>query len=518
MDNNYDAETKLVFRKVKGRRLRWDYHNVAADYYSSLVLMATCVAPQYIEPSAELWETLPSSKELCTLPSGLPGVYDFDTGKPEKEATFLELSEWLRDGLIRITENLGADNIWYDELCRLCDAMIRVADDRGGMYRECSRSTEALGNMLQVLSRLYVMSGEQRYLNAAEEIGDALLLDPKTDTFRKMVQRRDSFRDHGCEMIPGLAELFVVECKRGGERAELYRKPLKTILDQILEASAHPETGLFCGDMDKDGNTVWLQPPDTWGYVLFAYDNFDRATGGTGYRTAIEKPIRWLLGNRKDFERLRQAKLWPQAAHRDTWSDSHESMIILANRLGVFDQQVFDWLDWMTLQSEHRRHVDKQYGPYLNAHDDGSTGRCLCTHMMACSRGVRHEPFQEGLRIGGMPLGKGLVLTLQSEAAYQGRLRFDGPRCVYPTGSLDWARLNEMPGWFVVQPAEEYIVSLEGDTEQTVLGRELIDGVSVTVEPGEVRVVRVGKVEAVSRRLGDPSELGNLNAVQAGCE
>jgi len=495
IDKNYDPETKLIFRKTGNRRLCWDYHNVAADYYSSLVHVSNHVAPEYIQPGANLHETLLSSKKLCTQPNGIPGLYYFDTGKVESEATYLALSEWLRDGLIRIVENLGTDNIWYEEMCRLCDAMIRVGQERGGLYHQCSGSTETLGNMLQTLSRLYVMSGEKRYLEAAEEIGDALLLDPKIDTFRKMVERRDSFRDHGCEMIPGLAELFVVECKLGSKRAVSYREPLMKVLDQILETSAHPETGLFCGDLDENGNTVWLQPPDTWGYVLFSYENFDRATGTDRYRKAIEKPIRWLLDNRKNFEENKRARLWPHAAHRDTWSDSHESMIILTNRLGIFDKQVFEWLDWMTLQSEHRKHLDKQYGPYLNAHDDGSTGRCLCTHMMACSQGVRHEPFQEGLRIGGMPFGEGLVLSLESAKPYQGKLRFERPRCVYPTGTLDWARLNEMPAWFVVEPEKKYIVTLNGSQEMVMLGRELIDGVPISVEPGIIRTVWVQQVE-----------------------
>ncbi len=495
IDNNYDPETKLIFRKVGKRRLRWDYHNVAADYYSSLVHISHHVAPEYIQPGAKLHQTLPSSRQICTQPNGIPGIYYFDTGKVESEASYLELSEWLRDGLIRIVENLGADNIWYEELCRLSDDMIRVGRERGGLYQQCSDNTETLGNMLQSLSRLYIMSGEKRYLDAAREIGDSLLLDPANDTFRKMVERRDSFRDHGCEMIPGLAELFVVECMLESERAKSYREPLMKVLDQILETSAHPKTGLFCGDLDKHGNTVWLQPPDTWGYVLFSYENFDRATGTDRYRKAIEKPIRWLLENRENFEECKKAKLWPQATHRDTWSDSHESMIILANRLEIFDRQVFDWLEWMTLQSEHRRHLDKKYGPYLNAHDDGSTGRCLCTQMMACSRGVRHAPFQEELRIGGMPFGDGLVLSLESAKPYRGKLRFDRPRCVYPTGTLDWARLNEMPQWFVVEPDKKYFVTPNTSQETVMLGKELIDGLPVSVEPGVVRTVWVRPVE-----------------------
>ncbi|MBN2295289.1 MAG: hypothetical protein JXM70_22855 [Pirellulales bacterium] len=499
LDKNYDSKTKLIYWRRGKNRPRWDYHDVAGDCYSSLVLMAYCVAPEYNQPGAKLHDTLVSTRKLCTLPNGLPGLYYFDTRKVEDEATYLAISEWLRDGLIRIAENLGTDNIWYEEMCRLSDAVIRESKQRGGMYQACSGKTEALGDMLQSLARLYVMSGEKRYLEAAEQMGDKLLLDPETDTFRKMVQRRYSFTDHGCEMLPGLTELFVVECKIKSKRAESYREPLKKILDQILRASAHPDTGLLCGDIDKKGNTVWRQPPHSWGYVFFAYENYDRATGSDRYRKAIEKPIRWLIENRKNFEQCRRDKLWPSITSRNCWDDSHESMVILTNRLGIFDQQVFEWLDWMTLQDNHRKQPDKPYGPYRNAHNDGGAGRCLCTHMMACSRGVRNVPFQEGVRLGGMPSGDGLVLSLQSEKTYKGKLCFDRPRCVYPSGTLDWARINEMPAWFVAEPDERYKVTVKGSWEKVISGKDLIDGISVVVEPGEIQTVLVQPIRGKSR-------------------
>ena len=44
------------------------------------------------------------------------------THQPGNVATFAHLSEWLRDGLIRIVEVMGTDNIWHQELIRLTDA------------------------------------------------------------------------------------------------------------------------------------------------------------------------------------------------------------------------------------------------------------------------------------------------------------------------------------------------------------------------------------------------------------
>jgi len=114
--------------------------------------------------------------------------------------------------------------------------------------------------------------------------------------------------------------------------------------------------------------------------------------------------------------------------------------------------EAFEWLDWATRQHIHRRHPDRKYGPYTGGHFDGSAGRTLCIHMMLCSQGVRALPFAEGLRLGAVQRGGELFLTFESEAAWEGRLLFDGPRTQHKGATLDWARINEMPQWFVVRP------------------------------------------------------------------
>ncbi len=335
---------------------------------------------------------------------------------------------------------------------------------------------------------MYIMSGNRRYLKAAERIGDALLLDPDSEVL-KTAQRR--FVDHGCETIPGLTELFAVECQLKTKRATAYRKPLTKLLDHVLQASARPETGLLCEPKQIDGKTVWQAPPHTWGYVFFAYENYDRATGSDRYLKALEKPIHWLLDNYPNYEQCKQAELWPKVTNRNCWDDSHESMVILTNRLGIFDQQVFDWLDWAILRDNQRRNDNNKYGPYRNAHNDGGAGRCLCTHMMVCSRGVRNLPFQDGVCVGAMPSGDRLVLTIESDKPYQGKLCFDRPRCAYPTGTLDWARVNEMPTWFVAQPDHKYTVTVDGSQPKTVSGKDLIDGLPITLEPDKTQTLCV---------------------------
>ena len=60
------------------------------------------------------------------------------------------------------------------------------------------------GEMLQTLSRVYWMTGDNKYLNWAIQIADLYLL--QTDFSETNYLK---LRDHGCEIIGGLSELFL---------------------------------------------------------------------------------------------------------------------------------------------------------------------------------------------------------------------------------------------------------------------------------------------------------------------
>lgn len=461
----------------------WNYHNEAADHYSSLVLIAHYVDPPLIAEGGALQRTLHASRTLCVTPSGIPATYDLRRGVPGKPAGYGALAEWLRDGLIRIAEILGTGNDWYAEMQRLVDAMIANAGGSEG-FPAAIPDAEVQGNMLQTLARLRVMSGDDRYLAAAEAIADQALLGAQP------LEAFLTFRDHGCELVPGLGELFVLECKLKRPKAEAYRAPLGRLLDGIRAEGAHPTSGLFCNSQRMpDGSRRWHQPPDTWGYVLFAYENYDRGTGEGRYRLTIERPLAWLVSNRKDFADLRTS-LWPRSTSSDDWSDSYESMIVLASRAGLMGG-AFEWLDWATLQHEHRRDLDPRYGPYTGGHFDGSTGRTLCMHMMLCSQGVRAVPFCEGLRVGAVAEGERLALCVACDKPWRGKLVFDGPRCDYGPLKLDWARINEMPQWFVARPGRSYRLRVDRQDEAKWNGAALIAGLPLEVGPDATRKILV---------------------------
>jgi len=492
IDLKQDPQTHLF-----SRDRQWDYHNEAADHYSSLVLVAFYVNPALNEKGGALHQTLMSSRQLCATPSGLPTLYDLKNQKPGPPATLKALTEWTRDGLIRIAEVMGTDNDWYRELERLTDAMLAEAARQGGVVREFGGDTENAGNMLQTLTRLYAMSGRQEYLRAAEELADHFLLDP--DRLASLLKIK--LLDHGCELVPGLGELFALEGQLKRPKAAQYEPPMRVLLDRFLQESVNSQTGLLCkSTRTSAGEMKWERPPDTWGYVHYTFENYDRATGGTRYRQAVEKPLRWLIENHSRSASLRES-LWPRMETGDDLSDSYESFIVLWNRAQHLPGG-FEWLDWAMHQEQGAGDrndfgrllpatLAKRYGPYRGHHFDGSVGRNLICHMLLCSQGVRCAPFVEGLRLGAVRDGERLFLTLQTDSEWHGKLLFDGPRTKHKAATVDWARINEMPQWFVAQPEKRYVLTLDTAAPITVSGRELIAGVKISATPGQLHRIRV---------------------------
>jgi hypothetical protein len=105
--------------------------------------------------------------------------------------------------------------------------------------------------------------------------------------------------------------------------------------------------------------------------------------------------------------------------------------------------------------------------------------------MMLCSQGVRHDPFQLDVSVGAVQRDGELLLSVQSDTPYRGTLRFDGPRTEFGGVEIDWARINEMPQWYVVRPEKAYVVTVGAGADQILRGRELIDGFPVDVVPGK---------------------------------
>ena len=113
--------------------------------------------------------------------------------------------------------------------------------------------------MLQVLSRIYWMTGEKKYLQWAIRLGDYYLLGnnhPTKDTTKLRL------RDHGCEIVSGLCELYATCNFAAPEKKKVYEKSIHQMLDRILET----------GDRADAGPTA---PPDGLTLMRVFYDARD---------------------------------------------------------------------------------------------------------------------------------------------------------------------------------------------------------------------------------------------------
>ncbi|MCK4982173.1 MAG: hypothetical protein KAS17_04565 [Victivallaceae bacterium] len=489
---------------------KWNYHNAAADNYSSLVFHAYFINPELNKPGGGLYKTLDSSIRLCGNEDGkLPYVYDVKTKNKTKRASTEEIAEWLRDGLIRVCEIMGTDNIWYREMIKLADTIIKMGETRGGIINLIENSkepTEAAGNLMQTFARLTILSGDVKYLKQAEKIADHYLLGDVIKNIGKV-----DFADHTCELVPGLSEVFIVEKKLKRSKFAQYHRPIRILLDRILEVGVNPQTGLWyrTADLSKNDSGKGICP-DTWGYVLFAFQNYDQATGENRYKQRIFSFMDWFINNKGNFDNLRN--IWPTfnrgSFSADDWSDSYESMIILSNLYDYKSEEVFDWLDWATIKSgKHRKNRTLNFGSGNGGHFDGSTGRTLCLHMMRCSQGVRTIPYIKGLGCGAVKKGQTLYIYLESQdSLWNGTLLFDPQRKIYHENKLDWARINSAPSWFTVHPESSYKVSINNKPPVTIKGKKLIKGLPVNIKSGKHIKLVVYEVE--NTNLVDISQLG----------
>ena len=99
-----------------------------------------------------------------------------------------------------------------------------------------SSVTEVNGDLLQVVSRLYWMTGDAQYREWAFALADYYLLHQPLLNADKI-----ALRDHGCEVLGGLAEAYVIAWKTDASKHAAYRGPMHQLLDSVLSQGAYAD-------------------------------------------------------------------------------------------------------------------------------------------------------------------------------------------------------------------------------------------------------------------------------------
>ena len=489
-----DPDTGLVPHATSSFYNHWDSEDVAADLFPHLL-----IASHYLDPDNKAsWDqALLNESKIC---GALACRIKLDSGqvvKQDLDTRIFGTSEYAKDGLLAIAERFGPGP-WFDRMVEGIDAILDAAhiQTRAGLIP--SVGTEANGELLQVLTRLYWATEDERYLQMAERIGEAYLFDifPNNQGLpadywdfeaQRPLQEDTRFRpaaesgadvnpfrlvDHGGEIIPGLAELYFLEKLQNRPQADRYRQPLQQLLEKIL-VTGRTDEGLWYNSVDV--NT--LQPlddnlADTWGYILNGFHTFDLAEGSDHYAAEIERAMR---------AAATQHSINWESNWQDGYADSIESMLYLLPWFDIPECHywVDDEIEVLFLKQRPDGFLEEWYL-------DGNFVRTALLYAQYKTQGLLLDPWKENVRVGATldQDSDTLYVHLAAQGSWQGRLRFDGPRhrtlWNLPT---EYPRLNGLPQWYVVEPQGVYTVTnLQSGEQDTYSGQELLDGLPITLD------------------------------------
>lgn len=477
-----DPKTLLLPDRLKDARPMYTPHNSGADLYPYLILTANLTDPDLYH--GRMMEMLRNEIRYTTVQDSIPGNLELKTGKIGLPSIF-GAGEYAKDGLLAVTEYLGRTPWFYRTVDMIADAMNHApVDSRFGKLP--ASDAELNGDYLQALVRLATMTGDKRFLEWAERIGDAYIQEvlpgnygvpsSKWDFTSHKGDGRLRLRDHGNETVVGLTMLYTLENYLGSPRAARYRPAIRRMLDRVLE-SANPD-GMLYNEVDA----ATLRPvnsglSDNWGYVYGAVYMYYQCHGeASGYREAVRR----VLGN---LSRYRNYVWEPRKGLAlgsfDGYADSIESAIYLVNR-----EPVAPALEWIDSEMQVMLNMQRPDGHVEDWYGEGNFNRTALLWAYMKSQGVRPDRWRPGVRYGAVRQGNKLYLSIAGAA----RTRFDFPRHQRVMNfDKNYVRLNEFPEWYTVDPNTLYTLR-HGTVQRVRLGSELMDGMELaagnwTIEP-----------------------------------
>ncbi len=467
-----DPKSGLIPKNLGSAKHYWNGRDSGADNYAFMVL--TCALTDRTMFEGRMRDMLRTETKLTSRIGALPADFDFKKqgfrhDQPDLNRLIFDGSEYVKDGLMPVTEWLGRTP-WTDRMIAIVDSILDHAPVDTPAGKIPSDNVEVNGEMMQVLSRLCFMTGEKEYLDMACRIADYYLLGDRHPT-RDAKQLK--LRDHGCELVSGLTEVYAACHSLRKDKALAYRKPIHDMLDRILEVGIN-EHGMMYDAVDpKTGKILRNRIGDNWGYnyngfyTVYLLDGVDRYRQATRHAMASLKPHYWRFA-------------W-QGWGSDGIADSAEGAINLFNR----EPDVPGVPEWLDANIARMLLIQRPDGVIEGWHGDGNYARTAILWVLWKQQGVTIQPWREDVRLGAVRKGDALHLVLAADRPWQGRLIFDQPRhktvMRLPT---DYPRINQFPEWFTVQPAQRWTVQT-GDKRQTHTGKALVQELPLSLDAAQ---------------------------------
>ncbi len=463
-----DPDSGLIPRNLN-RDPFWNAQDAAADNYPFMVLTSALIDRPLFEGRMRVM--LETEKRLSSRIGPLPDDFLFATQSfrhkdPDMTRIIFGASEYVKDGLLPLTEWLGPSP-WQERMLELVDAICEKSAVETPFGLVPAVDHEVGGEMMQVLSRLFWMTGKEEYRSMAFRLADYFLLNALP-----IEQERLSLDDHGCEVIGGLSEVYLLAAKTDPPRHSRYKKPMHDLLDRILKIGRSPE-GLFYMLINPVAGEVLNQElTDNWGYDYNAYLTVAVVDSHAAYREAV----------RFALENLHRSRGYPwEGGGADGYADSIESALNLINRIPV--ESAMTWVDH---ESETMLRKQKDDGIIEGWHGDGNFARTALMYALWKTQGCTIDPWRADVSVGAVQTEGGLYLSIRSRWPWRGHLLFDRPRHQeYFHLPMDYPRLNQFPEWFTAEKNNPYQMIFEDGKKIEILGKNLWQGIQIFSKGGD---------------------------------
>lgn len=473
--NHCDKNTGLIPTNLTNSSDIWEAHNSAADNYAFMVLTTWLLDKNMYE--GKMTDMLHTERKLTSRINSLPDIWSFSKNGFRDETVNMDrivfgASEYVKDGLIPINELIGISP-WHSRMMEMVDDLAErfsVLKYEDNPQRARGWIEEVNGDWLQSLVRIYWQTGKGKYLEWAEKIGDYYLLGGRDLTQVEYLR----IRDHGCEIIGGLSELYVTLSFTNPTKKEKYKPSYYKLLDLVLEKGRNVD-GLFYNAINpKTGDIVDKNVVDNWGYIFNAYYSVWMTDKTERYREAVLKGVSMLNGKYRNYP-------WEGKSH-DGYADALESGINLYNREP--SENLKSWID-----SEMQVMFAKQQpdGLIEGWHGDGNFARTAIMYALWKTQGAQVQPWRNDVLLGAEKTSKGVYFLLCANDPWSGKLIFDAQRHKTILHlPVDYPRINQFPEWFTAEEGKMYKLksnrkSLDGIYSST----QLTGGLPVSLDKNE---------------------------------
>jgi len=480
---NADSATGLIPRYVDNTNyLFWNAQDCAADNYVFMVL--TSIMTDEVLFKGKMRDMLETEKQLTSRLGACPATYsfirqDFLDDPVDTSNVIFGSAEYMKDGLLPLTEWLG-QSPWSDRMLSILDDLHKltsVTTRINGQYGGGVPEIEVNGDMLQILSRLFWMTGRKEYLDWATEIADYYLL---TDEHpNRSIKFR--LRDHGCEILQGLCELYITLHYTDPPKKEQYKKPLYSFMDRILKIGRNDD-GFFYNEVNPlKGTVIDKNLADTWGYDMNGYYIVYILDNKTEYREAVIK----LLDNLHKYRNYR----W-EGDNADGYADAIESALNLNNRMNRPD--VDDWID---SEIKLMWRMQRMNGIIQGNNADGNFARTSIMYALWKTQGITIRPWNPEVYFGALKSGNDIIVNIKAEKDWDGLLIFDGKRHQENLKlPVDWPRINQFPEWFTAEKGKSYLLRING-TNRVCKGEDMLDGIYLRMQKGDCIWIAVNELK-----------------------